>query len=119
LIHKKINKMKLSYIIMLACITVFTSCKDNAVFEKEMYKNVVALISSEYHNTFQEVVQLTPDEEVIGYIAASLGGTHVSESDMVIKLEEDPTPLAEYNWSLYDADEQRYAKLLPEDQYEI
>jgi len=97
---------------------MFASCKDNAVFEKEMYKNEVALISSDTHNIFEEVVHLT-GEEVIGYIAASAGGTHAPKKDLVIGLEEDPEPLGEYNWSLYDADESLYAKLLPEDKYEI
>lgn len=110
--------MKRNYIAILALTTAFSSCKDNEVFEKEMYKNEVALISSDYHNTFQEVVQLT-GEEVIGYIAASAGGTHAPEKDLVIGLEEDATPLAEYNWSLYDAAEDLYAKLLPESKYEI
>lgn len=111
--------MKKGYITMLALSAVFASCKDNAVFEKEMYKNEVALISSDYHNTFQEVVYLTGEEEIIGYIAASTGGTHAPEQDLVIGLVEDPEPLAEYNFSLYDADERLYAKLLPEDKYEL
>lgn len=110
--------MKRNYIAILALTTVFASCKDNEVFEKEMYKNEVALISSDYHNTFQEVVQLT-GEEVTGYIAVSTGGTHAPKEDLIIGLEEDATPLAEYNWSLYDAAEDLYAKLLPESKYEI
>ena len=35
-----------------------SSCNDDALFEKEMYKNVVALISSDYYNTFEEGKQL-------------------------------------------------------------
>src|SRR5690606_11357560 len=57
--------------------------------------------------------------EIIGYIAASTGGTHAPDKDLVIGLVEDPKPLAEYNWSLYEADERLYAKLLPADKYEI
>ncbi len=111
--------MKQRYMTMLALTAVLASCNDDAVFEKEMYKNEVALISSDYHNTFQEVVHLTGEEEIIGYIAASTGGTHAPDKDLVIGLVEDPEPLAAYNWSLYDADERLYAKLLPEDKYEI
>ncbi len=99
-------------------IGTMVSCNDDAIFEKEMYKNEVALISSDYHNTFQEVVHLT-GEEIIGYIAASVGGTHAPEKDMVIGLEEDPAPLALYNYSLYDADESLYALQLQPDKYEI
>ena len=39
---------------VLALIGTMVSCNDDAIFEKEMYKNEVALISSDYHNTFQE-----------------------------------------------------------------
>lgn len=111
--------MKRSYITILALTAMFISCKDNAVFENEMYKNEVALISSDDYNTFQEVLHLTGEEEIIGYIAASSGGTHAPEKDLIIGLEEDPEPLDEYNWSLYDADSSLYAKLLPKDKYEI
>ena len=103
---------------VLALIGTMVSCNDDAIFEKEMYKNEVALISSDYHNTFQEVVHLT-GEEIIGYIAASVGGTHAPEKEMVIGLEEDPAPLALYNYSLYDADESLYARQLHPDKYEI
>lgn len=103
---------------VLALIGTMVSCNDDAIFEKEMYKNEVALISSDYHNTFQEVVHLT-GEEIIGYIAASVGGTHAPEKEMVIGLEEDPAPLALYNYSLYDADESLYARQLHPDRYEI
>ena len=110
--------MKQKYITMLALSMVLASCKDNEIFEKEMYKNEVALISSSYYNTFQEVVPLT-GKEVTGYIAASAGGTHSPKQDMVIQLEEDNTQLDFYNRSLFDADEKLYAKLLPKDKYEI
>lgn len=103
---------------MLALSMVWASCKDNDVFEKEMYKNEVSLISSDDHNVFQEVVQLTGDE-IIGYVAASVGGTQAPERDLLIGLEEDPEPLEEYNWSNFDAAEDLYAKLVPPDKYEL
>src|SRR5699024_3517911 len=85
---------------------------------KEMYKNVAALISSENHNTFQEVIALS-DNEVTGYIAASIGGTHTANQDVVIRLQEDDEPLAAYNRALFDEDETLYANSLPENRYEI
>lgn len=103
---------------MAAGTFMFAACDDNAIFEKEMYKNEVALISSDYHNTFQEIVHLT-GEEVVGYIAASSGGTHAPEKDLVIGLEHDLTPLSMYNYALYDADETKYARELQADKYEI
>ena len=110
--------MKRSLIGLLALPFFFTACNENDVYEHEMYKNVVALISSSYHNTFEEVVPLTGDE-VIGYISASVGGSYAPSQDLVIDLEEENTPFDRYNWSLYDADTRLYAKLVPKDKYEI
>ena len=103
---------------LMILMGIVTSCNDDAIFEKEMYKNEVALISSDYYNSFKEVVHLT-GEEVTGYIAVSVGGTHAPGNDLIIGLEEDPAPLALYNYSLYDADESLYARALPNDKYEI
>lgn len=112
--------MKRDFITILALMTALSSCNDDALFEKEMYKNVVALISSDYYNTFEEVVTLSPTgEEATGYIAACTGGTHAPKQDMVIGLEEDLTSLEFYNRSLYDVDEACYAKFLSSDKYEI
>jgi len=110
--------MKRRYIAILAFTTMFASCDDHEMFEKEMYKNEVSLISSDDHNVFQEVVQMTGGE-IIGYVAASVGGTHAPEKDLVIGLEEDPEPLEEYNWSNFDAAEDLYAKLVPAGKYEL
>ncbi|MGJ1346886.1 MULTISPECIES: DUF1735 domain-containing protein [Sphingobacterium] len=110
--------MKRSFIAILTASMALVACKDNEIFEKEMYKNEVALISSDYHNTFKEVVRLT-GEEVIGYVAASSGGTHAPDKDLVIALEEDSEPLVKYNFAVYDNSEDLYAKLLPKEKYDI
>ncbi len=108
-----------SYLKIFLGLPLFiTSCNDNEVFEQEMYKNTIALISSSYHNNFEEVVPLTGGE-VIGYISASAGGVYAPKSDLKINLVEENTGFDYYNWSLYDADSKRYAKLLPKEQYEI
>lgn len=111
--------MKKIHIAVLSLVFLLASCNDDQLFEQEMYKNVVALISSDYHNTFQEVVHLTGEDEIVAYIAASTGGTHAPTQDLIIGLEEDAEPLAQYNWSVFDADERLYAKSLPTDKYEI
>lgn len=111
--------MKKKYIFSFACLIFFIGCNDDEIFEKEMHKNEIALISSTNHNIFQEVIHLTGESEISAYIAASTGGTHAPDRDLVIGLEEDDQPLAAYNWSQFDADERLYAKLLPKDKYEI
>lgn len=110
--------MKRSITALLSLPFFLTSCNDNEVFEQEMYKNVVALISSSYHNNFEEIVPLN-GEEVTGYISASVGGSYAPKSDLTINLVEENTPFDRYNWSLYDADTRLYAKLLSKDKYEI
>jgi hypothetical protein len=110
--------MKRSIIALLSLPFFMTSCNDTEVFEQEMYKNVVALISSSYHNNFEEVVPLN-GEEVSGYISASVGGSYAPAKDLTLNLIEENTPFDRYNWSLYDADSSRYARLLPIEKYEI
>ena len=105
---------------ILALAAACSACTDDALYEKEMYKNVVALISSDDYNIFEEAVALSPTgEEATGYIAACTGGTHAPSKDMVIRLEEDPEALDYYNRSMYDVDETRYAKFLSPDKYTI
>ena len=112
--------MKRYFIILLSLVGVLSSCNDNEIFDKEMYKNVVALISSDYYNTFEDQLSLPSDgEDVVGYIAAGSGGTHAPSQDMVIALEEDSTALNYYNRSLFDADTTNYARFLSKDRYEI
>ncbi|MGI6243976.1 MAG: DUF1735 domain-containing protein [Prevotella sp.] len=110
--------IKIQYLLVFVLFVTLVSCNDDDIFEQEMYKNRVALISSDYYNSYKEVVHLT-GEEVVGYIAASVGGTHAPTQDMDITLKEDPTQLAFYNYSIYDADESLYAKALAPSKYEI
>lgn len=110
--------MKRNLIALLALTVGLSSCNDDALFEQEMYKNVVALISSSYYNNFEEVVPLT-GEEVDGYISASVGGTTAPTQDITITLEEDKTAFDRYNWNLYDAATPLYAKLVPPNKYQI
>lgn len=112
------NKMKRNLAALLSLPFFMMSCNDTEVFEQEMYKNVVALISSSYHNNFEEVVPLK-GEEVTGFISASVGGSYAPTQDIIVNLVEESTAFDRYNWSLYDADSSRYAKLLPKDKYEI
>jgi hypothetical protein len=111
--------MKKILFYLAACVAVgLASCDDDAIFKQELYKKVIALISTGDYNIFQEVHELTGNE-TIGYIAASCGGTTATESDVLITLEEDEEQLQTYNRAIYDADEDRYARFLPRDKYTI
>lgn len=112
--------MQSKFIYLILVIITLQSCNDEAVFEKEMYKNIAALISSDYYNIFEEEVPLDDNEEYFtAYIAACTGGTHAPKKDMIIEIEEDSAYLNYYNKSLFDVDEACYAKFLSKDKYEI
>ena len=115
------NTMKRTLATVFFLAMTLSSCNDDALFDKEMYKNVVSLISNDSYNIFEEEIPLpvTQGEEVTGYIAACIGGTHAPDKNMVIGLEEDLSQLDIYNRFNYDADEAKYAKTLPRDKYEI
>lgn len=112
--------MKKHYILILSLLgsVVQFSCDDNAIFEKELYKKVFALVSDGEYNVFAQTFQLNGGESV-GYIAAVTGGTGLLDEDIDITLMESRTQFDIYNRSIYDADEFRYAKLLPADHYDI
>jgi hypothetical protein len=95
-----------------------SACNEDAIFEQELYKKVLALISTDGYNIFEETHELT-GEETAGYVAVSCGGTNPTETDIQITLREDLEPFDTYNRSNFDADENLYAQLLPKEKYDI
>ncbi|TJZ60768.1 DUF4361 domain-containing protein [Sphingobacterium olei] len=94
----------------------FHACKDDEVYQKEQYKNVFALIS-ESDNVARKFHNL--GEESIGYIAASMGGTNPTDSDVTIILVEDKTLTDQFNRTNYDTDVSKYVRALPVDKYDM
>lgn len=115
---KKFQQTSIWTALAVLLATGLFSCNDDAIFDKEMYKHVVSLVSSQDYNIFKEIVPLT-DSVTDGYIAASCGGTIATDKDITLNLSEDTDPLDFYNWSLFDADETQYAQLLPKSAYTI
>lgn len=109
---------QLNILLILSIFLGMLSCNDDKIFEDELYKKVFALVSHEDYNVVQEIHKLTGSESV-GYIAASCGGTTKTEEDINIALIEDNVQLDVYNRAIFDADESRYAKLLPKENYKI
>ena len=108
--------MKRLFLMMLIVIVGLTSCNDNDIFQKEMYKNIVALITNDTYNRFKEVVPLSASEEaIIGYIASCTGGTLAPKRHWIVELKEDSLLMDIYNNALYDLDETRYPNFLASD----
>jgi hypothetical protein len=103
---------------VLGVVLGMTSCGDDSIFQGELYKKVVALVSDDEHNVFEEVHELN-GEETVGYVAASCGGTDATAGDIVIEMREDTEAYDSYNRALFDADREKYAQLLPRSMYDI
>lgn len=95
-----------------------TACDTNEIFEEELYKKVVAFICSDNYNVLEDVQELTGDENST-FIAVSCGGTGAVETDVRISVIQDMAPFNAYNVGMFDVDAQQYAKLVPENNYNI
>ncbi|KAA6339328.1 hypothetical protein EZS27_012735 [termite gut metagenome] len=101
----------------LACLFLVSSCDEDAMFKKEMYKQVFAIVSSDSYNVFAEEVDLGDAQP--GYISVSLGGTTTADKDIYISFIEDIDLFNRYNKGTYDIESSKYAKLLPPSHYRI
>jgi hypothetical protein len=104
--------------IILFLLIGTTSCNEDEVFEREQYKKVFALISSDGYNIFN-VVHDMEETESVGYVAVSCGGTTSIEKDININMVWSKEPFDRYNKGNYDVDVEKYAQLVPEDKYDI
>jgi len=111
------KKIKIYTAILCASLLGF-ACSSDAIYEKELYKQVVSLICSDTYNVLEDTQELTGGE-IESYIAVSVGGTGAVATDLSIGIVEDESKLEDYNWTLYDANSERYAQRLPSWRYKI
>lgn len=110
------NMKNVAITLFFLCTVTFYSCNRDEVFEKEQYKNVVALIS-ESDNVSRKFHTL--GKESVGFIAASVGGTNPTRKDIVVNLIEDPSFIEAYNKTNYDLNKTKYVRPLPKSKYDI
>lgn len=105
---------------LLSAVLVLTlfSCNRDEIFEREQYKNVVALLSDDGFNIFAEELAFSEDG-VDGYIAASCGGALPTTVPIDIEMVEDESLINKYNISNYDTDAERYAHYLDHSRYTV
>lgn len=94
------------------------ACDTNEVYEKELYKKVVAFICSDNYNVLEDVQELTGQENET-FIGLSCGGTDAPAVDIRVSIVEDIVPFNNYNVGMFDTDKSQYAKLLSKDHYDI
>ncbi|MDR1155308.1 MAG: DUF4361 domain-containing protein [Bacteroidales bacterium] len=115
--------MKYLKICMIAMIAVaMNACDRDEVFEREQYKQVIALLSEGDFNIFaEEHDPATADEEgyTDGYIAASCGGALPTTQPVTLNITEDADLLQQYNNINFATESYKYALYLPSDRYMI
>ncbi|WP_108823534.1 BT_3044 domain-containing protein [Dysgonomonas sp. Marseille-P4361] len=112
--YKKIIKS----LLLVALVSTVLSCNKDEVFEREQYKNVIALLSDDGFNIFSEEIDLS-EESPNGYISASCGGALPITEPVQIEIIEDKNLIDAYNLSNFDTEAERYAIYLDKDRYNI
>jgi hypothetical protein len=102
----------------LLLLAGIVACNENKQFEEELYKKVFAIVSSDTYNVFEKEHDLNETEST-GYISFSMGGTNPAETDVKITLVEDINLFDRYNKGTYDVVTDKYARLLPANNYTI
>ena len=121
---KKIESMKKSEKIRSAfftgivafCLVCCASCNNDAIYQDELYKTVVYLLSGS-ENVYTESYTLN-ETEPVGYFSVGCGGSKFNAEEIVVTLEPDAAIVDQYNKNNFDY-ESSYAKILPADRYTI
>jgi hypothetical protein len=107
-----------SIICALVCLICCVACNKDDIYEKEMYKNIVFLLSGSA-NVYTESYTLN-ETEPIRYFSVGCGGSRPNPEEITVTLQPDNSVLLDqYNKSNFDIDSASYAKILPSDRYEI
>jgi hypothetical protein len=101
----------------LVCLVCCVACNKDDIYEKEMYKNVVYLLSGSsnvytIHYTLNET-------ESVQYLSVGCGGTRPNPEEITVTLEPDRVLFDRYNLNNFELNYSSYAKILPADRYEI
>ena len=113
--------MKYIVLIIGMVAVLLISCNRNELFEREQYKAVVAIKSSD-NNFFTQILDLNTQDEVgfvKGFISANVGGSLPTKEKIVITMTEDPDMLNTYNLYNFETDARKYYRFLPKNRYKI
>ena len=106
---------KICMALMVFCLV---SCDRDAIYNEELYKTVVYLLSGT-QNIYTESYTLKENEPV-KYISVGVGGSNANTQEISVVLDEDNNDLFnKYNRDNFDINTEAYARLLPASRYRI
>lgn len=111
--------MKKKFNIMLCALvgTLISSCNEYD-FAQEQYKNDISLLSNSNRVYDRQVATVEQERDTI-YLVATVSGSQPSTEAYNVALLESDSLFKAYNKSNFDVDKARFAKLLPNENYEF
>ena len=117
---KKIIKIqKVAFLAVVAAVLTLCSCKEDEIYQKEQYKHVFSIASTEgEYNVFTDVLHLALPESKC-YVTASMGGTNPTTEATEVHFTFDKNLFDRHNVANFGTNVTKYANLLPESMYTI
>jgi hypothetical protein len=114
----QIIKKKIIFICAaVAFMAGLAGCSGDEMYEKEMYRPVLYLLSSGTDNVYMVVIPFK-ETEATAYFSIGCGGSRPNPEEVIVELEPDTVLYDKYNRMNYD-NEDSYARLLSPNRYEI
>jgi hypothetical protein len=95
----------------------FAGCDGNEIYEKEMYRPVLYLLSNGTNNVYTVIIPFK-ETNATSYFSVGCGGSLPNPEEVVIVLEPDTVLYDKYNSINFD-NPASYARLLSSNRYEI
>ncbi|MDR3245628.1 MAG: DUF4361 domain-containing protein [Prevotellaceae bacterium] len=116
---KYFRKLEIKTIIIaFFCVAAICSCNNDEIYEREQYKVVFALVSDDDHNVFKVAHDLD-EQESVGYVVASCGGSNPTEMDTRVTLVQTVEPFNKYNKDKFDVELDKFANRLSAGKFSI
>jgi hypothetical protein len=113
----RLRNISIVFAVMFA--TLFTGCSDGHLYDKEMYRPVIYLLSSGEYNVYTVVIPFKESSPVT-YISVGCGGSKSNPEEVTVVLEQDNNDLFDrYNRINFDINTDQFARLLPQSRFEI
>ena len=112
--------MKKNIIILLissALVSLFYACDDTEIFDKEMYKNLIYIVSDE-KGIFPLECNMDTNDSIVSFSIACGGSKHFPE-DVTVSFAHDSTLFNRYNYTNFDIDSSKYIQHLSADKFRI